>query len=1272
MRLVAKHCPANRCVSLIAVVLGYLSVWGGQYVSCANAATPEEVIAQWQSLFPGEPYICWQKESPWDNLDRLQSPPAGVELLQQISIDMGRNEYESTSFVLTNPSYQPIEFEITHAPISISTTLRRAVWVTVDDGSEVNDALSLIDGGLVVIPSGESLEIWITLHGDQVEPGQYSQTINVLSQGLNPWVVDIAVEVHDVSLPEVMPLDIFYWDDIVPAWLTPELVAAYTMDLKSHYVNDANIHPWPIPRMAVDGAGQLVTDYTELDRTLDAYGTLAPKRFIFFWNTGAFLEPSGYFGPEHPESIGRPEFMTPEWKLLFHEWLTGWVAHMAARGIGYDGFVMHPYDEEGGPKVQATIQLIKEVDPDILVLFNGAFGRTPEELETEIAPYIDVWMPHLYNYLDVGGVNGCISQLVHLDPNTAYTFSFYGKNGSASIYYDLVFNGSSERRADILDASYWRQATHSFTTASNTTQVQVRFFPTAGNRTALIDDVVLAAGTNLVVNGDMEAGSPPDSWSTTSAELVANTTDPHAGGQCAEVTNIPLQNDPAKEAAKQLLGTAAGKSLWTYANPVGIGPTKSSPYHSYRLAVWRAWKEGMTGFAYWVYKDGRWDSTGQGPNWAVVYRADAADCPAEVSTQELVVPGKRWEATREGVEDYAYLHLLRTAISDSPLPPGSPALGQAQSTLGYWTEEVLDKADSDNAELADTAKTAIIGGLLELRMGEAARGATATGGTIVTSGNWVTHTFTNSGTFGVSGGTLSCNVMVVGGGGGGGGVVGGGGGGGGGFIYTNGFAVPAGLHTVTVGAGGLGMNWDYGAGLKGEDSVFSTLIAEGGGGGGCWGVDATSGGSGGGGRGGNGGDPATTDYAGGAGIAGQGFAGGIGKFTGGNGYIGGGGGGAGEPGGDATSSAPGDGGDGLPCAISGAIAWYAGGGGGNLYSHGSGAGGLGGGGRGSSDHAPSGFPADPGTPNTGGGGGGCGRGWDAPYGGGDGGSGIVIVSYALDRSAPPSGGTITTDGTYMIHTFTNGGVLDAYDGTEICDVLVVAGGGGGGGVAGGGGGGAGGLIYSEGFPVSAGSYVVTVGEGGDGIDTYGAGAKGQNSVFITLTAEGGGGGGCWTEDATSGGSGGGGRGANTGVGDYPGGVGVAGQGSDGGIGKNTGVNGHIGGGGGGAGEPGGDATPSAPGDGGDGLLLSVSGTEKYYAGGGGGNLYNLGSGAGGLGGGGRGSGSSFPAEHGTPNTGGGGGGCGSLWSFPYGGGDGGSGIVIVRYLPPGGALILLR
>jgi len=107
---------------------------------------------------------------------------------------------------------------------------------------------------------------------------------------------------------------------------------------------------------------------------------------------------------------------------------------------------------------------------------------------------------------------------------------------------------------------------------------------------------------------------------------------------------------------------------------------------------------------------------------------------------------------------------------------------------------------------------------------------------------------------------------------------------------------------------------------------------------------------------------------------------------------------------------------------------------------------------------------------------------------------------------------------------------------------------------------------------------------------------------------------------------------------------------------------HSGAGGGGAGEPGNNSTLSVGGAGGDGKYISAF--DSYYAGGGGGgNINDIADiVAGGLGGGGAGGGSSVVGYHdASSNTGGGGGGSTNLSVAIYSGGNGGSGIVKIKY-----------
>ena len=161
----------------------------------------------------------------------------------------------------------------------------------------------------------------------------------------------------------------------------------------------------------------------------------------------------------------------------------------------------------------------------------------------------------------------------------------------------------------------------------------------------------------------------------------------------------------------------------------------------------------------------------------------------------------------------------------------------------------------------------------------------ATGGTIYTSGNYKYHKFTADGTFTVTStqGISIVDALVIAGGGGGGGDNGGGGGAGG-YLYTAEHSVSATAYSITVGNGGAGAGGSDA--VNGQNSVFSSLTATGGGFGGTNNKThaGASGGSGGGGGGG-------TAGGGGGGTAGQGYAGGS---SGGNTPPKSGGGGGGE------------------------------------------------------------------------------------------------------------------------------------------------------------------------------------------------------------------------------------------------------------------------------------------------------------------------------------------------------------------------------------------
>jgi hypothetical protein len=306
--------------------------------------------------------------------------------------------------------------------------------------------------------------------------------------------------------------------------------------------------------------------------------------------------------------------------------------------------------------------------------------------------------------------------------------------------------------------------------------------------------------------------------------------------------------------------------------------------------------------------------------------------------------------------------------------------------------------------------------------------------------------------------------------------------------------------------------------------------------------------------------------------------------------------------------------------------------------------------------------------------------------------------------------------TVQSFTATGPGTFTVPTGITSVEVLVVGGGGGAGNLGGGAGGG--GVVHHRNYPVSpGGSVAYSVGGGGASGPTYPGppASNGTPSTFGVITAYGGGGSGVWASSPLGGtvGSGAGGPG-NPGIG-IDGGIatqprspngdigatnygnpgcrgGTNGpQGSD--YGMNTGSGQYSGGGGGGAGRSGGYRSHivnidsqsisnigrnlihqvDAGRDGGDGVAFDISGTWAHYGGGGAGGAHTPGynqpgaTARGGLGGGGNGASVDVqfaPAGRGQPgttNTGGGGGGGWYTGGGTAQGGDGGPGIIIVRY-----------
>lgn len=134
---------------------------------------------------------------------------------------------------------------------------------------------------------------------------------------------------------------------------------------------------------------------------------------------------------------------------------------------------------------------------------------------------------------------------------------------------------------------------------------------------------------------------------------------------------------------------------WVYAC---ASEKNSSPFGYYRWFSWNAFKLGFGGIGMWVYVDANSqtlsDYTG-GVSYSLIY-----------GSPKGILNSKRWEAWRQGVADYEYLVMLRSAAEQARQAGKAPeAVAQAEKILTAGVDEVVgediyqgDPAASPRAE----------------------------------------------------------------------------------------------------------------------------------------------------------------------------------------------------------------------------------------------------------------------------------------------------------------------------------------------------------------------------------------------------------------------------------------------------------------------------------------------------------------------------------------------------------------------------------------------
>ncbi|MBC2722393.1 MAG: DUF4091 domain-containing protein [Desulfosporosinus sp.] len=154
-----------------------------------------------------------------------------------------------------------------------------------------------------------------------------------------------------------------------------------------------------------------------------------------------------------------------------------------------------------------------------------------------------------------------------------------------------------------------------------------------------------------------------------------------------------------------------GKEVWTYRTK---GPSRANdPYFYYRLMSWDAFARGQTGVGFWIYIGYQKQQWNDGPLAARCYDVIYGQASSPVNTSgEKIIPSRRWEAWREGIEDYEYLVQLKRAIEEVR-KRDEKAADQAEAVLVSQVKRVV--TNREDADLVYEARKTISKTLLELK-----------------------------------------------------------------------------------------------------------------------------------------------------------------------------------------------------------------------------------------------------------------------------------------------------------------------------------------------------------------------------------------------------------------------------------------------------------------------------------------------------------------------------------------------------------------------------
>lgn len=348
-----------------------------------------QVVAELNArIWPGQPVVIWQK-SDWEWLRPLEAP-VDRETGAQVSVDMMKNEWATSGFIVTSASEKTVELSLSaedfRGPETVSADRLMRISHVVHAESVGytyrDDPIVPLEKGVVMLQPGVSKRIWLTFktRSMDLKAGIYNSKVDISVDGEQVSSIPVRLHIWPMRFPDDVTLHSNTWAYFYEPGLAGNEDAA-AQDLLDHYNTTLVINHFYLPHLKADAQGNLEPlDFSKMDKLLE----WNPK--VRLWLISPGFEFRGY-------KIGKHKFGTIEWERAFSQYVIQMRDYLGKKRVNRRQFAWYwtdePEDREWEKYDLPVSKMLKKIDPQMLVWANPS-DLNDRQIKSSL-PYVDIF-----------------------------------------------------------------------------------------------------------------------------------------------------------------------------------------------------------------------------------------------------------------------------------------------------------------------------------------------------------------------------------------------------------------------------------------------------------------------------------------------------------------------------------------------------------------------------------------------------------------------------------------------------------------------------------------------------------------------------------------------------------------------------------------------------------------------------------------------------------------------------------------------------------------